>query len=177
MRSIRTIWLNYPVTEQVRPTFKLRQNMTNLPSPVTFTISTKPSFWSLHVFVWPACRAFVFLLKPYFLRRSRCRRRSSFLNSLMLNCWLYLNIAHVNKFSPFHLSLLLSTLYKLPPLVITWYSVALESISVLALSIPRVNTFPSLPSSRVIVILASSNRKCRTVGSATDWSKKTHDIT
>ena len=93
IRSACTMWPNYPVTEQVGKAFKLRQRMKILRR--VFTFSTKPLIWLLHVVVWSStvkkctkiynahAEPLFFSLNPIVLRRSRCRRRSSFLNSLI----------------------------------------------------------------------------------------------
>ena len=86
---------NYPVTEQVGTAFKLRQRMENLPSCAHVLHKTLNSVISrfclaehgeeMYQNLKRTCsQPLFFSLNPIVLSRCRCRRRSSFLNSLIV---------------------------------------------------------------------------------------------
>ena len=93
IRSICTMWLNYQVTEKLGTAFKLRQRMKTLLScahvlhkTLSLVISRcclaehgEEMSQNLKASVEPLS----FSLNPITVWRSRCRRRSSFLNSLI----------------------------------------------------------------------------------------------
>ena len=92
IRSTCSVWRNYPVIERVGKAFKFKQRMKNLPSRAHVLHKTPNLAISrcclaefgeeMYQNLKRTCRAFVFSLDPIVLSRSRCRRRSSILNSL-----------------------------------------------------------------------------------------------
>ena len=90
--STSTMWANYPATEQVETTFKLRQRVKHFPPCACVlhkTLNLDISHCCLaeyakemHPNFKHTCTAFVFVLNPIVLRRSRCRRPNRELKKL-----------------------------------------------------------------------------------------------
>ena len=88
------MWLKYAITEQAGKAFNLRQRMKNLPSCAHVLHKTLNLVIShcclaecgeeMYQTLYRTCGAFVFSLNPIVLRRSRCRRRNSFLGAVYM---------------------------------------------------------------------------------------------